>query len=450
MVTQPNILLLMVDAMRADRTWGSRRSARTPFLDGLVKRSTVFTRAFSTASITTVCTTSLLTGCYPFVHGIHSLLSNRLRTDLPTLPELLKAGGYHTWAEMTGPLEAMRGLDRGFDRYEYRPYDHWLDTEWGDGFIRRLRDGADFPAPWFGLLHLWELHNPRRVTPGYDHRSAGETLYDRAVSSLDAQLARLFEALPENTIVVLTGDHGEYVSASQSGEIIARLKAPWKWIKEHIPGARRLRRFTPAAVKGMERLSSNNKDFHFGWLGHGYHVYDYLTHVPLLMYGPGLFPEGHKIDELVSHVDVLPTLLSALGLEGAPATLNGIDLMPLVRGEISDLGDRALYLEALIGMHERSRAGPEYWLGGIRTWRYKYARGLYNPELPEELYDLEADPAEEHNVIDRLPQVAAEMRARFQEMTAGYSDEPPEEGQEYTPEELALIEQRLQDLGYIE
>lgn len=450
MDTQPNVLLLMVDAMRADRAWGSDRSARTPFLDDLVERSTVFTQAFSAASITTVCTTSLLTGCYPFVHGIHSLLSNRFRTDMPTLPEIFKANGYHTWAEMTGPLEAMRGLDRGFDRYQYRPYDQWLDTDWGDGFFRRLRSGAEFPAPWFGLLHLWELHNPRRVTAGYDRRSAGETLYDRAVSSLDAQLARLFEALPENTVVILTGDHGEFVSASQSSELIARLKSPWKWIKENIPGARKLRRFTPAAVKGIERLNSNNKDVHYGWLGHGYHVYDYLTHVPLIVHGPGLFPEGRKVGELVSHVDVLPTLRAALGLEAELNTLNGIDLMPLVRGEQQDPDDRALYMEALIGMHERSRAGSDYWLAGIRTKRYKYARGLYNTALPEELYDLEADPAEEHNVIDLQPRAADEMRARFYQVTAGYGEEPQDEGAEYSPEELALIEQRLQDLGYIE
>src|SRR5919108_80356 len=117
---RPNILLIMVDSLRADRCWGNERQCRTPVLDDVRRQATVFTNAFSTASMTTICTAGILTGTYPFVHGIRSLAGGRLRPDLPTLAEAFQASGYHTWAEVTGPLESMTGLDRGFDDYRYR------------------------------------------------------------------------------------------------------------------------------------------------------------------------------------------------------------------------------------------------------------------------------------------------------------------------------------------
>lgn len=89
-----NVLLLMVDAMRADRAFGARRECLTPVLDSLMARSTRFPHAFSTASVTTCCTASIMTATYPFSHGIRSLGDHRLRSDLPTMAEAFRAGGF--------------------------------------------------------------------------------------------------------------------------------------------------------------------------------------------------------------------------------------------------------------------------------------------------------------------------------------------------------------------
>jgi len=450
---KPNVLLIMIDSLRADRVWGAGRECQTPFLDNLRRRSTCLTRAFSTASITTTCTTSLLTGVYPLIHGVHTLARHRLRPDIPTLAELFQAHGYHTWAETTGPLRPVTGLDRGFDEYRCRKYTEWLDTPFGESMFARIHGGG--PRPWFGFLHLWETHFPRRVTPEYNHARYGRNLYDRAVSSLDHQLGRLLGAgLPENTVVILTGDHGEYLSKSKGGKILEGLRGPFAWLKRRAPAVRKLKRF---ALKTLfrtkdttERVSKRDQDSYWAWLGHGFHIFDPLVQVPLLMYGPGLFPESAEISHLVSHVDLLPTLASALGLQRTgPPAVSGIDLMPLLQTTSARTNGRAIYMEAA-DARMTAQPKPEQWLAGLRTDRYKYARGLFNEALEEELYDLEHDPAERKNIASGTPEVAGAMRARLREMIQSSLAPHAETEIHYTTEELAEVHQRLEELGYME
>jgi arylsulfatase A-like enzyme len=442
---RPDVLILVVDSLRADRVAGDDRSCRTPNLDRFRETATAFTKAFSVASTTTPCTSSILSGTYPFVHGVHSLAGRRLRADLQTLPELFKGSGYHTWAEMTGPLEAVTGLDRGFDEYRCRPYRQWLDTPFGDELVARVKDA---PRPWFGYVHLWEVHYPRRVTPEFQSSAYGETLYDRSVSSLDNQLARVLGAVGDDTVVVFTADHGEYLSRSKKNELVTRLKGPAAWAKRNVPGARKLRRrLMPLLFKGLRPGTPTDSDGYRAWLGHGFHVFETLVHVPLVVRAPGVFPSGAEVEPMTSHVDLFPTLAAALELDGSlHSHLSGLDLTALVRN-----GDRpgreALYLQAS-GARRMNR--PEQWLAGLRTDRYKYARGMYNAELPDELYDLESDPDERKNLAADRSEVTADMRARLAALMEAEAPVEPAEGTAYTPEEEALLEARLKELGYLD
>jgi arylsulfatase A-like enzyme len=437
-----NVLLIMVDAFRADRARGANRSCVTPFLDELTNRGTSFANAFAPASMTTCCTATLLTGTYPFVHGIRSLSDARLAPELPTLAELFRRNGYHTWAEVTGPLVPLTGLDRGFDDYVHRGHDDTLDSAWGSTLREKV---ATARAPWFGFVHLWELHSPRRVLHEFDRRAYGRTFYDRAVSSLDRQLGRLFEALPDDTAVVVTGDHGEFVSDSRGGSVLARLKRPLKWARKNLPGARTLKRLTPGLMRQADRLTGGRQDLYMNWLGHGYHVYDYLVHVPLLVYAPGSFPSGVSVDELASHVDLYPTLASAFELDGADEHVQGIDLHAVASPAERGPSNRAVYLEASGG---RMLPRPEQWLTAIRTTRYKYVRGLANEALPEELYDLEADPDERENVVAARPELAADLSRRLAELVA--TGPAARESTTYSAEEQEILQSRLRDLGYLE
>ena len=433
----------MIDALRADRVLGDNRDCVTPALDSLRQRSTSFSHAFATASMTTCCTASILSGTYPFVHGIRSLADHRFRTDLPTLAEAFAAGNYFTWAEVTGPLLPQVGLNRGFRHYAHRDYGDTLDTEWGGKFLAQL---SDFPQPWFGLLHLWELHHPRRVLPSFDMPEYGKNVYDRAVSSLDQQLAQLFASLPENTAIVLTGDHGEYLSAEGTTDQVARLKKSFKWIKQWVPAARKLKRLTPFLFSTIDRLGKQENGLYYHWLGHGFHVYDYLTHVPFLFHSPGLFPEGKVVDQLVSHVDIFPTLASAFALPLSPGEASGIDLMPLTNGLEPRTFHRSLYMEASGG---RIMPEPQQWLSAIRTDRYKYVTGLFNKTIPEELYDLELGEGEEQNVLEQLPEVGAALREELAAMLVASPIEP-EAATAYADAELDELQQQLRRLGYFD
>jgi arylsulfatase A-like enzyme len=441
---KPNVLILVVDSLRADRVLGTR-SCRTPTLDAFRESGTAFTRAYSVASMTTVCIASMLTGTYPFVHGVHSLAGTRLRSDLPTLAELFKANGYSTWAEMTGPLEAFTGLDRGFDEYRYRAYTEWLDTRFGAELAARLERG---PRPWLGYVHLWEVHYPRRITRPYNRSRHGELLYDRAVSSLDNQLGRLLDRVPDDTLVVLTADHGEYLPQSRRDELVTRLKGPAAWLKRNVPGARRLRRrLLPLLFGEMRSGAPAGAERYRAWLGHGFHVYEPLVHVPLLVRAPGLLTSGTSISTVVSHVDLLPTLATTVELDGDRSSyLSGLDLTSLLR-DGSAPPREAVYLQAS-GARKMSRA--DQWLAGLRTDRYKYARGMLNDELPEELYDLESDPDERENLAARRPDVAAELRARLSGLMQSDAPEASPVETAYTPEEEELLEARLRELGYLD
>jgi len=432
---------VFVDTLRGDHVLGTNRDTSTPTIDALARRSTVFTRAFATASTTTMSAASTLTGTYPYVHGVRLLAGQRLPAGIPTLAEAFRASGYHTWAEVTGPLVAASGLNRGFDEYHYREHTDWLDTEFGDDLRARLRDST--LVPWFGFLHLWEIHNPRRVTRAFRDAQYGSTVYARAVSSLDHQLGLLFEVLPPDTAVVLTADHGEYLANSAGVHALARMKGPTARLKRAVPSVRRLRRPLRRAFWAILGRGETREHMHRAWLGHGFHVFDQLTHVPIMFSGvPGL-PAGVERADVVSHVDIVPTLIAAFALRGDTSAVNGIDLR---RSEpASPADDRAVYMEAS-GARLRNR--PELWLRGLRTSRYKYARGLTNDEIGPELFDLETDPDESRNIAAEEPEVATALDARLRAFEPSRPAEGPAEG--YSADEMAEVEERLRDLGYLD
>lgn len=165
-----------------------------------------------------------------------------------------------------------------------------------------------------------------------------------------------------------------------------------------------------------------------------------------MFHAPGIFPAGHVVDHLVSHVDLLPTLRAAFELPAAPPRA-GINLLPLAQDGGQDASGRTLYLEASGG---RILPQPEQWLGAIRTERYKYVRGLSSDAVPEELYDLQQDPAEQHNLAGQRPDLAAEYRQVLGHILASASQPETEEETGYTPAELEALQEQLRRLGYVD
>jgi arylsulfatase A-like enzyme/Flp pilus assembly protein TadD len=390
-----SVLLISIDTLRADALGAyGRAGAETPRIDRLAAEGVRFETVRAHNVVTLPSHANILSGRYPFEHGVRDNTGFRFPKDVPTLATLLKEHGYRTAAFVSAfVLDSRFGLDRGFDVYDDRlggtevrseflvPERHAVKTvaaaaEWLAG------QGADVPR--FVFLHLYEPHFPYEPPEPYRTRFAAEP-YRGEVAAADAALAPLLEPILQAGarspwLVVLTSDHGEALG-------------------EH------------------------------GEMTHGIFAYDATLRVPLILHSPRLL-RPRVVHTPARHIDLLPTVLDALGL-AAPEGLPGRSLWPLAFGRHSEAAP--LYFEALSSTLNRGWA-PLY---GVLEG------GLKLVELPKpELYDLEADPTEDKNLVARRPEELQRLRdrlARFRSLDRGVSR---------VAEESEALE-RLRALGYV-
>ena len=448
--TRPNILLVVIDCLRADRAFDPDRTAQTPGMQALADRGTLFTHLITANSMTIPCMTTMFSGMYPAHHGVRAMVGARVSDSVPLLAELLRANGYHTYAEATGPLSQFYRLDRGFEQYEFRDgVKSAMLGEWGHQLIERFRSGA-FEAPWFAYLPLWGVHRPRQVLPEYDKPEYGRTQYDRAISSYDARLRELFAAIDfDNTVVLLTGDHGEKIPENNLENQVEFFKKSLSKTNKGTGRWARTRRKAIASIRATW-FKTSRLLYRVGVVesplasvtGHGYHVYDSLVRVPFVVAG-GPTPGGRRVDDQVRQIDILPTILELAGLaDSLPPSADGRSLVPLMEG--AELPE----LPALIETCQNSREPSSFY--GVRIGGYKYAYDANDPKVPEELYDLAADPEETRNLAQALPHKAAELRRLIENHIAQAETGAVDMTDEMSELEMAGLADHLRKLGYVE
>ena len=559
MARLPNILLIVADCARADKWLGPGRRTVTPNLDRLAAAGVSFNTVIAEKACTTPCFASLLTGLYSPRHGVHLVWGYRLPERVPLLTEVLARRGYHAYAEVSGPLLPEMGLARGFEHYEYRAPCDLLHSAWGDRLIERLRSGH-YRRPWFILLHLWELHPHRHVEPACDTERFGADTYERAVSSLDRQLARLFAAVDDDTLIAFTGDHGEKTQfetyrpgtavdyarrllgidesaaaadsrlhglatygvvrwagpsvlnqlyginaplmrnvrlrdapAGQAAETHAprrsRNVATWRdrlrllWLTPQVflhdllaPGrplrlTRMLERRglldASRARRKVERLArfigrQELLDMHMRiWAnsyrnnlqeGHMLHVYDFLVRVPLVLHWPDRLPAGLACERMVRQPDILPTVLDLIGIDPVECgEIDGRSFGWLAHTDRPMTGAAGNWPTGGLPSAFLSLSGlpPDLELRGVRTQEYKYTFGPHNDELPQELYDLRADPGEATNLAPARRDLCAELRALADGFVRDRSLQAADVI-ELTPDDRRQVEGHLRRLGYLE
>lgn len=408
---RPNILFLLIDCLRADYVDGRGLFVRAPNLLRLARGGLHATQMIAAATTTTPCVASILTGTYSLRHGIRSLRGYRLRSRLATLPAELRRLGYHTHAEVTGPLLPAVGLGRGFSSYEIRGADAHLDTPWGQDLHHRLT--AELPQPWFAFIHLWELHLPRHVPHRFDSWRFGWNRYERALSGLDASLKPLLTALEGRALVVLHGDHGEQLRPPRP---VIRF---YRWQRKKLG-----RRFPPwPSFPARE--------------GHGFDVWENLIRVPFVLHFPGRVP-ARSLPRLTRQVDIMPTLLELLNAP-VPDGIDGRSILSLF--DPTGEPERDAYVEAC----GATIVDPRDYRRAIRSARWKYIETADGTDS-EQLYDVERDPRERHNLIHRQPAVAAELRERLAQRLA--TDEGLDDT-DLSPQEREVVEEQLRKLGYL-
>ncbi|MGB9965489.1 sulfatase-like hydrolase/transferase [Halobacterium hubeiense] len=406
----PNLLLVAVDCLRQD--FLHRDAVDTPFLDALRERGLECTELYATATTTTPAVASLLTGAYGERNGIQSLRRGSLSEDVASMPEILGDAGYHTEAMATGPLVPETGLDRGFDRYDCRDRDESMFSDWREEGLERL---GELPEPFAAFVHLWEIHEDVHVPAAFDSPEYGETPYGRAFSALDREIEALVDAVPDDTVVAVVGDHGESIT-HRNNPVRLLAKSVRDAVKYY--GGVDTRGVVERVNQYCERFGPDVDD-HFLENGHGENVFDFTTNVPFVLAGPGV--EADTVDAQVRQIDILPTLLDALGVE---AETDGDRIEPGVE-------DRVAYMRACGASLHRERN----WARAVRYADAKYV------EYPERdwapgVYDLSESPRELERVDD--PDLEAELRERL-----------PERGVDPTDVEMLEINERLEDLGYL-
>ena len=406
----PNVFVLVIDSLRADAVFGDR--IPTPNFDRFARSGAAFEQCICTCTTTTPSFSSMLTGCYPPKHGVRGLQGYRLSSSLTTMAEAFAAGGYKTYAEVTGPLLPETGVLRGFEHAHHRQAYKVPFFGWRDEVIERMHS---YVAPWFTLLHIWEVHRPYRAPPDFVKRrdKAG---YEAAVAATDEWLTPVFEAAGDDAIVVVTGDHGEDYPDSPLGFQAARAARKARRVFK-------LKRWFPALDNRFAALE----------IGHGFALYEHLVRVPLIVAGAGV--PSTRVREQVRHVDLMPTLLDLAGVP-VPPGIDGRSLRPLLEG--GDLPEEPAYMEAVGVKLEGSR------ISGARTPDWKYLRpGGGKPVL----YSLDGGtrPSEKKNVIGRYPEVARRLEGFVDRVNA--TDARPDSGM--TSDEEAVVEQHLRDLGYL-
>jgi arylsulfatase A-like enzyme/tetratricopeptide (TPR) repeat protein len=390
-----NVLLITIDTLRADvlSTYGGRAS--TPRLDALAVRGARFTFAHAHAVVTLPSHTSLLTGTYPYDHGVRDNNGYRVHAGQATLATRLKALGYATGAFVGGfPLDQRFGLNAGFDVYDDRIGEAGSTVDFA--LPERRADTVVAPAlqwigaqqgKWLAWVHVFDPHAPYQAPEQFARRYPDDP-YAAEVAWTDFALGPLVDrlaTLPRPTLVIVTADHGE--SLGEHGE-----------------------------------------------LTHGIFAYEPTLRVPLVVAELGgaaapATPAGVTIDAAVRHVDIVPTVLEAVGAP-ADARLAGASLASLVAAGRGD--DRPSYFEAMTANLSRGWAP----LRGVVAGRDKYV------DLPiQELYELAADPGEHKNV-------AAARRERTEILLntlRGFNVAPPS----LPGEETSAVRDRLRALGYV-
>jgi len=391
------VLLVTIDTCRADRFGCYGGEVETPTVDRLAQDGTLFLQASAPAPMTLPSHLSILTGLYPDRHGVRDNGAGVLPDEAVTLAEVLRDCGWSTAAFVSAvPLDSGFGPDQGFALYD----DDFVQVPLSGKVMSRIdadqrvaTDVTDLAVAWLqdtagetgrlAWVHYFDPHAPYSPPSPFAERY-GRQSYDGEVAYVDAQLARLVEAAGSSALVVVVADHGESLG-------------------EHDE------------------------------LTHGFFVYESALHVPWVMRGPGV-PAGKRVATPVSLVRVFPTILDLLGLE-PPAGLDGTSAQPLWQRNVPADAAEPVYAEA---MFPRLNFG---W-SPTRSLRQDRWKAIEAPAV--ELYDLQDDPHERHDV-------AADHPDRVRELLDELHDHADRGGAlAAAPAGLdEAMRQRLEGLGYL-
>lgn len=444
----PDIILITIDALTANHlSFYGYGNPTTPNLERLARKANVFERFYSNGNFTTPSTNSIINGIRPWTHRANQPLA-RIDASFAEngLTARLKRGGYQTFVVSTNPIAAPfhiqndKWFDRIFDandreslpiietmmaaRYAHflpistlpvfttccSVMDHllvltrvWSPTDQHStaavlAAARHLIDNRNPHQPMFLWVHFLPPHSPYASPPPflgrYDssrerssrfvssppwqflaaddlaHLSPYIGRYDEAVAYVDDSLGCLLESLKGNALyhkalLIITADHGE--------------------------------------------------SFSHGYGGHGgVMLYDDLIHIPLIIKEPGQ-EEGVRVKTVAEQIDLMPTILDLAGMP-LDGPFEGRSLKPALRAQAMDGSVFSMNFEQNSRFKTLTNGSVAMIEG---RWKYVHFMGRIHypmmPRLADSLYDLDADPGENINLVNERVDIAAPMLASIEE-----------------------------------
>jgi arylsulfatase A-like enzyme len=402
---RPNVLMISIDTLRKDHcsAYGYERDT-TPNLRLLAEEGARFDLAYAPSSSTAPSHATMFTSLYPLAHQVLKQGQTLAQGDY-TLAEHLTANGYETAAVVASfVMNEKFGFAQGFTFYDddfkastatiHRRYwkgqpdvidqDAVETTRKAIHWLKKKRSGQN---PFFLFVHYFDPHAPyvppepfasQFAPPGRQPAELDQITgrYDGEIAFTDREIGRLFEALKEtgleeNTLVLVTSDHGEGLGQH-----------------DH--------------------------------LGHSINIYEEAVRVPLLFRWPDRIAKGCVFTAPVEQVDLAPTMLDLIGVKADGFSFQGRSLAAALRGDddASLDGDRPVYLyrEYYENRPMKLYSGRQVLLkggkSGIRVGKWKYIEG--KEEKTRELFDLEADPQEQINLTSTHSQKAGELASQLE------------------------------------
>ncbi|MBE0652200.1 MAG: sulfatase-like hydrolase/transferase [Bacteroidales bacterium] len=411
-IKHPNILVIFTDDQTYKAIGYNNPEVKTPVLDQLASEGMIFTHAYTATPICAASRASLMTGLYPQKNGTVALDYTTFQekycedSGMTTLPRLFNAAGYETClvgkSHLGNPREY--GFQIGEVTNDYRDSAHF---QFATGYIRNIKKEN---KPFFLWLAPLQPHVP--LYPGEQWLN----LYDTSKISI----SKNFRESPERKSIYNQGIPGEHFYRDSD------YTQNWKELPAGPPrSVSVIKDFTKAyyaTISHLDRqigdlvevlkeeglydntiiifLSDNGYFLGNHGLGNKITMHEESVRVPMFIHWQGLQKKGSTCNELVSSLDVFPTVLE---LAGIPYTGNtdGLSLVPLLQDTEGSI--REFVASEIVGVGGKLGEGHRM----VRTSQWKYVITDMNEEA---LFNELTDPSEMDNVIDNYPEKADEMR----------------------------------------
>lgn len=436
------VILISIDTLRADHlgVYGYRRET-SPNIDALAAESARFVNVYAPSPWTLSSHVSLLTSLNCVHHQVYQE-DQRMDPELVTVAELMRVNDFFCSAFTGGGfVSSVFGFADGFDTYYERTDEVLLDKA-AELCFRDVARWIDHNKnkDFFLFIHTYQPHDPYACPHPYKSMFLSEDAewsHINLTGYLGGKNAIFRELSDEQrrNIIDLYDAEIRYTDDSLIGPLIQKLKE--------------LSLFDQAMIIFT---SDHGEEFydHQAW-GHGHSLYDESLKVPLLIKFPDRKFKGVSVENIVSLVDVVPTILEGMGLDGSGREFDGRSLVPILTGRekrhrtfLADVGDNVLNLHLPQKMAANEGQIKLILNKNLSQKNLNFFLFLPPPVKAVELYDLSTDPSEKNNIVDEESQVASHILDRIEETYKRAVRQKP--GKAVLDEEL---KKQLKALGYI-